>query len=203
VSVGFKWFADGLFRGAYCFGGEESAGASFLRQDGTVWTTDKDGLILGLLAAEITARTGLDPAQYFHHLAALLGRSYYRRIDLKAAPEQKRRLKDVAAEAVAIKELAGDPVAATLCRDPENGAPIGGLKVVTAHGWFAARPSGTEDIIKIYAESWRSAEHLRAIIRQASLELGRLSGDTSLKPPEEAAPDCPETGGREGTADGA
>jgi len=147
-----------------------------------------------LLAAEITARTGLDPAQYFQHLSALLGRSYYRRIDLKASPEQKLRLKAVTAEALAFKELAGDPVMATLSRDPENGAPIGGLKVVTARGWFAARPSGTEDIIKIYAESWRSAEHLRAIIQQACSELGRLSGDTSLTPPEEAAPNCPATG---------
>ncbi|MGD0784152.1 MAG: phosphoglucomutase, alpha-D-glucose phosphate-specific, partial [Candidatus Aminicenantales bacterium] len=143
VPVGFKWFAGGLARGAYCFGGEESAGASFLRQDATVWTTDKDGLILGLLAAEMTARTGIDPEQYVGHLAAILGKAYYRRIDAAASPEQTHALQTVTPEAVTVRELAGDPVVAKLTRDPENGSAIGGLKVVTDFGWFAARPSGT------------------------------------------------------------
>ena len=164
VPVGFKWFADGLYKGTYCFGGEESAGASFLRRNGKVWTTDKDGLILGLLAAEITAATGIDPAQYFLHLGALLGRSHYRRVDSKATPEEKRALKGATAESVSAREMAGDLIVAKLTQDPVNGAPIGGLKVVTAAGWFAARPSGTENIIKIYAESFRSEEHLNALI---------------------------------------
>jgi phosphoglucomutase len=176
VPVGFKWFAGGLARGAYCFGGEESAGASFLRQDATVWTTDKDGLILGLLAAEMTARTGIDPEQYVGHLAAILGQGYYRRIDAEASPEQKRALQTVTPEAVTARELAGDPVVAKLTRDPENGAAIGGLKVVTEFGWFAARPSGTESLIKIYAESFRSQKHLEAILKQAQDLLARISG---------------------------
>ena len=176
VPVGFKWFVGGLARGAYCFGGEESAGASFLRQDATVWTTDKDGLILGLLAAEMTARTGIDPEQYVGHLAAILGRPYYRRIDAEASPEQTRALQMVTPEAVTARELAGDPVVAKLRRDPENGAAIGGLKVVTEFGWFAARPSGTESLIKIYAESFRSQEHLEAILKQAQDLLARISG---------------------------
>ena len=167
VPVGFKWFADGLHKGAYCFGGEESAGASFLQRDASVWTTDKDGLILGLLAAEITARTGIDPAQYFEHLAALLGRSYYRRLDARSRPEQKRAFKNVTTESVTARELAGDRIVSKLVRDPVNGASIGGLKVITDHGWFAARPSGTEDIVKIYAESFRSEEHLSAILAHA------------------------------------
>jgi len=140
VPVGFKWFAPGLHKGAYCFGGEESAGASFLKQDGTVWTTDKDGLLLGLLAAEITARTGLDPAQYFHHLEALLGRTYYRRIDAKTTTEQKRSLKAASIDSVTAREVAGSPVLSKFCRDPENNAPIGGIKLVTKEGWFAAAP---------------------------------------------------------------
>jgi phosphoglucomutase len=180
VPVGFKWFADGLFKGSYCFGGEESAGASFLRKDGRVWTTDKDGLILGLLAAEITARTGHDPAQYFHHLSALLGRSWYRRIDAGTTPEQKQALKNVNLDSIADTTLAGDPVVTRLTRDPTNHAPIGGLKLATAHGWFAARPSGTENIIKIYAESFRDEKHLRAIIAGAGQIVGHLSGDASF-----------------------
>ncbi len=176
VPVGFKWFAHGLYRGTYCFGGEESAGASFLRKNGTVWTTDKDGLVLGLLAAEITARTNLDPAQYFHHLSALLGRSHYRRIDAKTTPEQKRLLTTVAVDAITIQELAGDRVVAKMTRDPENGASIGGIKVATEHGWFAARPSGTENIVKIYAESLRSEEHLHSIVKEARSVVDHLSG---------------------------
>ena len=180
VPVGFKWFAGGLFNGSYCFGGEESAGASFLRKNGTVWTTDKDGLILGLLAAEITARTGHDPAQYFHHLSALLGRSWYRRIDAKTTPEQKLALKAVNLNSIADTTLAGDAIVTRLTRDPVNKASIGGLKITTAHGWFAARPSGTEDIIKIYAESFRDEKHLRAIIAGAGRIVGQLSGDPSF-----------------------
>jgi phosphoglucomutase len=180
VPVGFKWFAHGLQRGTYCFGGEESAGASFLKKNGTVWTTDKDGLILGLLAAEITARTGLDPAQYFGHLSGLLGRTYYRRIDAKATPQDKRALKDATVDSVTLPELAGSPVVAKLVQDPERGAPIGGIKVLTTCGWFAARPSGTENIVKIYAESFRSEEHLRHIIKDARTVIGRLSGDTGI-----------------------
>jgi phosphoglucomutase len=176
VPVGFKWFAAGLHRGAYCFGGEESAGASFLRKDATVWTTDKDGLILGLLAAEITARTGIDPEQYVRHLAAILGQTWYSRIDAETSPEQKRALRTVTADSVTARELAGDPIVAKLTRDPENGASIGGLKVVTQCGWFAARPSGTENLIKIYAESFRSQEHLQAILRDAQDLLARITG---------------------------
>jgi len=179
VPVGFKWFADDLHRGTYCFGGEESAGASFLRKDGTVWTTDKDGLILGLLSAEITAQTGLDPAQYFGHLSAMLGRTYYRRIDTKATPQEKRALKEATVDSVMVPELAGSPVVAKLVQAPEHGAPLGGLKVLTASGWFAARPSGTENLVKIYAESFQSEAHLRGIIKDARLVVGRLNSPCS------------------------
>lgn len=167
VPVGFKWFAPGLFDGAYCFGGEESAGASFLRQDGTVWTTDKDGPIMCLLAAEITARTGQDPGVHYRELEAKFGIAYYRRIDAAASPEQKAKLQKLSPEAVRAGTLAGDPITAKLTRAPANGAAIGGLKVVTDYGWFAARPSGTENIYKIYAESFRSEAHLDAIIVEA------------------------------------
>jgi phosphoglucomutase len=136
VPVGFKWFADGLHRGTYCFGGEESAGASFLQKDGRVWTTDKDGLLLGLLAAEIRARTQLDPAEYFGHLSALLGRTYYRRVDAPSDPEQKRLLKSVSPEVVVMPELAGSRVVAKLIRDPVHQSSIGGIKVVSEQGWF-------------------------------------------------------------------
>jgi phosphoglucomutase len=167
VPVGFKWFAPGLFDGSFCFGGEESAGASFLRQDGTVWTTDKDGLIMDLLAAEITARTGKDPGEHFAELVSEFGRPYYTRIDAPATTEQKARLQKLSPDAVRESSLAGEPITAKLTRAPGNNAPIGGLKVVTANGWFAARPSGTENIYKIYAESFRDEKHLDAIVAEA------------------------------------
>jgi phosphoglucomutase len=167
VPVGFKWFAPGLFDGSVCFGGEESAGASFLRRDGTVWTTDKDGPILGLLAAEITARTGKDPGLHYRELAQQFGEPFYTRIDAPATPEQKDRLKKLDPSAVKASEMAGEPIVATLTRAPGNGASIGGLKVVTAGGWFAARPSGTENVYKIYAESLKGRTHLDAIVDEA------------------------------------
>jgi phosphoglucomutase len=167
VPVGFKWFAPGLFDGTCCFGGEESAGASFLRRDGTVWTTDKDGLIMDLLAAEITAKTGRDPGEHYRELTKQFGSPLYTRIDAAATPEQKERLKKLNPEAVKAAEMAGEPIVAKLTRAPGNDAPIGGLKVVTASGWFAARPSGTENIYKIYAESFRDQAHLDAIVREA------------------------------------
>jgi phosphoglucomutase len=167
VPVGFKWFTPRLFDGSCCFGGEESAGASFLRRDAGVWSTDKDGLILGLLAAEITAKTGKDPGEHYQELTAQFGTPYYTRIDAPATPEQKSSLKKLSPEAVTATELAGEPIAAKLTRAPGNDAAIGGLKVVSANGWFAARPSGTENIYKLYAESLKSAEHLAAIVEQA------------------------------------
>jgi phosphoglucomutase len=167
VPVGFKWFAPGLFDGSVCFGGEESAGASFLRRDGTVWTTDKDGPLLCLLAAEITAVTGNDPGEHYRELTGRFGPTFYTRIDATATPAQKAKLSALAPAAVAAGELAGDPITAKLTRAPGNNAPIGGLKVVTAGGWFAARPSGTEDVYKLYAESYRDAAHLDAIVREA------------------------------------
>jgi phosphoglucomutase len=167
MPVGFKWFAPGLFDGSICFGGEESAGASFLRRDGTVWTTDKDGLVMDLLAAEITARTGKDPGVHYQELTAEFGTPYYARIDAPATPREKAVLQNLSPEAIKVTRLAGDPIVATLTRAPANDAPIGGLKVVTTHGWFAARPSGTEDIYKIYAESFRSQTHLDAILAEA------------------------------------
>ncbi len=173
VPVGFKWFAPGLFDGSCCFGGEESAGASFLRRDGTVWTTDKDGPIMGLLAAEILARTGKDPGQHYEELAAQFGASSYTRIDAPATPAQKAALKNLSPEAVADKELAGEPIVAKLTRAPGNNAPIGGLKVVAKSGWFAARPSGTENVYKIYAESFQGQAHLDAIVKEAQAIVGR------------------------------
>jgi phosphoglucomutase len=169
VPVGFKWFANGLFTGSYCFGGEESAGASFLRRDGTVWTTDKDGLIMGLLAAEITARTGKDPGAHYAELTAQFGSPCYTRIDAPATPEEKAVLRALSPEAVTVRELAGEPIVAVLTRAPGNDAPIGGLKVVTASGWFAARPSGTENLYKIYAESFNGSAHLDLIVNEARL----------------------------------
>src|SRR5437016_3442067 len=167
VPVGFKWFVPGLFDGSFCFGGEESAGASFLRKDGTVWTTDKDGPIMNLLAAEITARTGKDPGEHYHELQAEFGTPYYTRIDAPATPEQKARLRELSPEAVKESSLAGEPIIAKLTHAPGNDAPIGGLKVAAASGWFTARPSGTENIYKIYAESFKDEAHLNAIVSEA------------------------------------
>ena len=167
--VGFKWFVDGLLDGSYGFGGEESAGASFLRLDGSVWTTDKDGIILDLLAAEITAVTGRDPGLAYNDLAERFGVSYYARIDAFANARQKAILTNLSPEAVTATELAGYPITARLTRAPANNAPIGGLKVVTEQGWFAARPSGTEEIYKIYAESFVGADHLRRLQEEAQV----------------------------------
>ena len=167
VPVGFKWFSPGLFDGSCCFGGEESAGASFLQKDGKVWTTDKDGLILGLLSAEITARTGKDPGEYYQDITQRHGTPYYTRIDAPATPSQKAALKKLTPEVVTATELAGEPIIAKLTRAPGNDAPIDGLKVVTQQGWFAARPSGTENIYKLYAESFKSQAHLDAILEAA------------------------------------
>ena len=167
VPVGFKWFTPGLFDGSCCFGGEESAGASFLRHDGTVWTTDKDGPIMDLLAAEITARTGKDPGEHYRELTSEFGAPFFTRIDAPATPAQKARLGKLSADAVSAATLAGEPIAAKLTHAPGNGAPIGGLKVVAQSGWFAARPSGTENLYKIYAESFRDERHLQAIVAEA------------------------------------
>jgi phosphoglucomutase len=167
VPVGFKWFVRGLADGSCCFGGEESAGASFLRHDGTVWTTDKDGPIMDLLAAEITARTGKDPGEHYQELTEEFGAPCYTRIDAVATPGQKARLAKGSPDAVKASTLAGEPITEKLTRAPGNNAPIGGLKVVAASGWFAARPSGTENIYKIYAESFRSESHLEAILSEA------------------------------------
>jgi phosphoglucomutase len=167
VPVGFKWFAPGLFDGSFCFGGEESAGASFLRHDGTVWTTDKDGPIMDLLAAEMTAVTGKDPGEHFKEISAQFGTPYYTRLDVPASIEQKAKLAKLSPEAIEESDLVGEPITARLTRAPGNDAPIGGLKVVTTSGWFAARPSGTENLYKIYAESLKSEEHLNAIVDEA------------------------------------
>ncbi len=167
VPVGFKWFAPGLFDGSCCFGGEESAGASFLRLDGTVWTTDKDGPIMDLLAAEITARTGKDPGEHFRELAAEFGMPYYTRIDAPATPEQKATLEKLSPQSVKESNLAGEAIIAKLTRAPGNDAPIGGLKVVAKSGWFAARPSGTENLYKIYAESFKDQTHLELLVNEA------------------------------------
>jgi phosphoglucomutase len=171
--VGFKWFVDGLIGGAFGFAGEESAGASFLRKDGSVWTTDKDGIILGLLAAEITARTGHDPSQLFEQLTAELGVPFYARVDAPATPQQKSVFKTLSAEKLAMKELGGEKVAAVLSAAPGNNQSFGGIKVTTDDGWFAARPSGTEDVYKIYAESFRSEAHLRQIQDEARAAIAR------------------------------
>ncbi len=167
VPVGFKWFAPGLFDGTCCFGGEESAGASFLRMEGGAWSTDKDGIIMALLAAEMTATTGKDPGQHFAELAQQFGMPFYTRIDAPATPEQKAAFKKLTPTAVKATSLAGDAITAKLTNAPGNGASIGGLKVETARGWFAARPSGTENIYKIYAESFVSAAHLATIVTEA------------------------------------
>jgi phosphoglucomutase len=167
VPVGFKWFVDGLIDGSYGFGGEESAGAAFLRKDGTVWTTDKDGIIMDLLACEITARSGKDPAELYDALTEQFGNPVYQRMDAVATTEQKAILKNLSPETVTARDLAGEPILMKLTRAPGNNAPIGGLKVVTQNGWFAARPSGTEEIYKIYAESFKGKEHLEKIKEEA------------------------------------
>ncbi len=167
VPVGFKWFAPGLYDGSCCFGGEESAGASFLQRDGSVWTTDKDGLILGLLAAEITARTGEDPGRHYQKLTQEFGSPAYTRIDAPATPQQKEAFKKLTPDAVKAQSLAGEKITARLTNAPGNNASIGGLKITTQNGWFAARPSGTENIYKIYAESFRDTAHLNAIVDEA------------------------------------
>ena len=176
VPVGFKWFSAGLLDGSICFGGEESAGASFLRRDGTAWTTDKDGIILGLLAAEIPAVTGRDPGRYYQDLAAKYGAPFYVRIDSAVSREEKAAFKHLTPERVTAAELAGDAITAKLTKAPGNGAAIGGLKVTTANGWFAARPSGTEDIYKLYAESFVSAEHLQRIVADAQAMVSAALG---------------------------
>jgi phosphoglucomutase len=173
VPVGFKWFVDGLFDGSLGFGGEESAGASFLRRDGSVWTTDKDGIVPALLAGEITARTGRDPGRAYDALANALGRPFSDRVEAAASAEQKQRLAALAPDSLGAKELAGEPIAQVLVKAPGNGAAIGGIKVIAANGWFAARPSGTEDIYKIYAESFASAEHLQRLLTEAQAVVDR------------------------------
>ena len=167
VPVGFKWFVDGLAGGSLGFGGEESAGASFLKQDGTVWTTDKDGIILCLLAAEITAKTGRDPGQHYQELTNKFGSPVYERLDAAASAQQKAVLAQLSPEQVTADSLAGEPIVAKLTKAPGNQAAIGGLKVCTENGWFAARPSGTEDVYKIYAESFKDSDHLKRIQAEA------------------------------------
>jgi phosphoglucomutase len=177
VPVGFKWFVDGLLDGSLGFGGEESAGASFLRRDGTPWSTDKDGLIPCLLAAEMTARTGVDPGASYVAMAERFGRPSYRRVDVAATPEEKRVLAKLSADQVTGKELAGEPIREVLTHAPGNGAAIGGVKVVSESAWFAARPSGTEDVYKVYAESFLGDEHLERVIAEAQeLVAGALGG---------------------------
>jgi phosphoglucomutase len=174
VPVGFKWFVEGLHGGTLGFGGEESAGASFLRRNGTVWTTDKDGIIMDLLAAEMTAKTGRDPGELYGDLARRFGEPAYERIDAPATPEQKAALGRISADRVEASELAGEPIRDILTDAPGNGRPIGGLKVVTENGWFAARPSGTEDVYKIYTESFRGTDHLRRIQEEAQALVARV-----------------------------
>jgi phosphoglucomutase len=176
VPVGFKWFSSGMIDGSLAFGGEESAGASFLRRNGAVWTTDKDGLIMGLLAAEITARTGKDPHQLYLATTADLGTSYYERIDAPASREQKAILGKLDPASADMKELAGEPIVAKLNRAPGNNEAIGGIKVSTANGWFAARPSGTEEVYKLYAESFLSEKHLRQVQQDAQAFVARFFG---------------------------
>ncbi len=173
VPVGFKWFVPGLLDGSFGFGGEESAGASFLRMDGRVWTTDKDGILLDLLAAEILATTGKDPGEHYRDLEARHGAPTYTRIDAPATPAQKKLLGALSPDAVKAETLAGDTIRAKLTRAPFGGAPIGGLKVTTDQGWFAARPSGTEDVYKVYAESFKGADHLGRIVEEAQQIVGK------------------------------
>jgi phosphoglucomutase len=172
VPVGFKYFVDGLSKGTLGFGGEESAGASFQRLDGSAWSTDKDGIILGLLAAEITAKTGQTPSQHYQGLEAKYGSSAYSRMDAAASPEQKKVLSNLSPEMVTAQTLAGEAITAKLTKAPGNGEAIGGLKVVTENAWFAARPSGTENVYKIYAESFKGPEHLKQVIEEAQQVVG-------------------------------
>ena len=174
VPVGFKWFVEGLLDGSLGFGGEESAGASFLRRDGLVWTTDKDGIIMDLLAAEMTATTGRDPSHLYRTLTAELGEPIYARIDAPATPQQKAALSKLSPDQVPAQTLAGDPIVARLTTAPGNGAAIGGLKVVTTQGWFAARPSGTEDVYKLYAESFKGPDHLSLIQTEAQALIAKV-----------------------------
>ena len=167
VPVGFKWFVDGLLDGSLGFGGEESAGAAFTRRDGSVWTTDKDGIVPALLSAEIAAGIGRDPGEIYHELAREFGEPVYDRVEAPATPEEKQRLERLSAQQIRSRELAGEKIERILTQAPGNGAPIGGVKVIATSGWFAARPSGTEDIHKIYAESFRGADHLRRILAEA------------------------------------
>jgi phosphoglucomutase len=182
VPVGFKWFVPGLSDGSLGFGGEESAGASFLRRDGTVWTTDKDGMIMGLLAAEMMARTGRDPAELYRELTRELGNPAYERVDAPATSEQKTVLQKLSPDQVQATELAGEPIRAMLTQAPGNNSPIGGLKVITDHGWFAARPSGTEDVYKLYAESFLGIEHLQRIQQEAKALIGRVFSVAATPP---------------------
>jgi phosphoglucomutase len=187
VPVGFKWFVDGLLDGSLGFGGEESAGASFARLDGTVWTTDKDGIVPALLAAEITARMGRDPGEIYHELTREFGEPAYDRVEAPATPEQKEMLERLSPQQVPLTELAGEKIQTVLTHAPGNGAPIGGLKVIAESGWFAARPSGTENIYKIYAESFRGADHLRLILEEAqAIVSDTLAADLPQKPGNEA-----------------
>ena len=178
VPVGFKWFVPGLLDGSCCFGGEESAGASFLRHDGTAWSTDKDGPIMDLLAAEIAARTGKDPGEHYRELTAQFGVPYYTRIDAPATPDEKARLKKLSPESVRESSLAGEPIIGKLTRAPSNNAAIDGLKVIAASGWFAARPSGTENLYKIYAESFKDQSHLAAIVTEARRIVAKALGSS-------------------------
>lgn len=179
--VGFKYFVEGLLNGSLGFGGEESAGASFLRRDGTAWTTDKDGIIAALLAAEMTARLGRDPGELYRELTQEFGAPAYERVDAPATPELKDRLGRIRPEQVTCKELAGEPIQAIITQAPGTGAPIGGLKVIAEHGWFATRPSGTEEIYKIYAESFRGPEHLQRILEEAQAIVGQAANDSRSK----------------------
>ena len=181
VPVGFKWFVEGLLHGSYGFAGEESAGASFLRKDGTVWTTDKDGIIMNLIAAEITARTGKDPGVHYKALTEMFGDPIYERIDAPASPEQKAVLEKLSPDEVTASMLAGEEITAKLTKAPGNGASIGGLKVVTKNGWFAARPSGTENVYKIYTESFKDKNHLRRIQEEAIAIVNRVFDEAGVR----------------------
>jgi phosphoglucomutase len=192
VPVGFKWFVDGLLDGSLGFGGEESAGASFARLDGSVWTTDKDGIVPALLAAEITARMGRDPGEIYQELTREFGEPAYDRVEAPATPEQKERLERLSPQQVQITDLAGEKIQTVLSHAPGNGAPIGGLKVMAGSGWFAARPSGTENIYKIYAESFRGADHLRRILEEAQVIVSDALAESPQKSRIPSAPKLEE-----------